>query len=480
MLTLYNTLTKKKEEFKPLHRGKVKMYVCGPTVYDYAHIGNLRAYLTADILRRVLEFSGFEVKMIKNITDVGHITSDADLGEDKIEAAAKKRKKDPFAISRFFTQKFLEDEAKINILKAHKYPRATAHIPQMIKTIETLIGKGFAYEKNGNVFFDITRFADYGKLSGNTLEKLKQGARIEPHPDKKNSFDFALWKKAEAGHIMRWSSPWSAGFPGWHIECSVMSMEYLGDTLDIHTGGEDNIFPHHEDEIAQSESLTGKPFSRFWTHTSWLLVDGKKMSKSEGNFYTLRDLSKLGYSPLAFRLLILQSHYKSHLNFTHSAMDAASAGLQKIYDFVETMLMAGGFEKGGALPEAIKKLVKSCKQKFIAALNNDLNTPQAAASIFEFIREINSLAPLRKNEALPIYKFMLKIDRVLGLKLKEVGKNRAGASSEIQDLAREREKARQAGDFQKADLLREKIEAQGYAIKDSPKGPEIKKTQNKN
>jgi len=477
MLKIYNTLAKKKEEFKPLHRGKVRMYVCGPTVYDYAHIGNLRAYLTADILRRTLEFSGYEVKMIKNITDVGHIMSDADLGKDKIEEAAKKKKTDPCEISRFFTKKFLEDEEKINILKAHKYPRATDHIQQMIKAIKNLIQKGFAYEKNGNVFFDVSRFPNYGKLSGNTLEKLKQGARIEPHPDKKNAFDFALWKSAAKNHIMRWSSPWSVGFPGWHIECSVMSMEYLGDSLDIHTGGEDNIFPHHEDEIAQSESLTGKPFSRFWAHTSWLLVDGKKMSKSQGNFYTLADLSKLGYPPIAFRFLVLQSHYKSHLNFTHSAMDAAATGLRKIYDFTETLLLDGEFQKGGVALEKIKKIIKNCEQKFIAAIDDDLNTPQAMAAIFEFIREINSLAPLRKNEALPIYKFMLKIDRVLGLKLDTIGKNEITVPKNIQNLAAEREEARKQGDFKKADNLREKIKNQGYLIKDSKNGPEIKKTQ---
>ena len=470
MFTLYNTLTKKQEAFIPLHRGKATMYTCGPTVYNYAHIGNFRAYLTADILRRFLEYSGYEVKHVKNITDVGHLTSDSDTGEDKIEATAKKKKLDPYEISYFYTKKFLEDEARLNILPAHKYPRATAHIQEMIKAIASLIKKGYAYEKNGNVFFDVTRFKDYGKLSGNTLGKLKQGARIEPHPDKKNPFDFALWKKAEKDHIMRWESPWSVGYPGWHIECSVMSMEYLGETLDIHTGGEDNIFPHHEDEIAQSESLTGKPFVHYWAHTSWLLVDNEKMSKSKGNFYTLRDLVKLGYSPMAFRLLVLQSHYKSHLNFTRGAMDAAQEGLQKIYDFTETMLLSGEHEKGGASPQTIRRLINEYEKKFIEALNGDLNTPQAVAVLFDFIREINNLTPLRKREAKPIYKFILHLDRVLGLGMDKVGQKKQEVPEEIKRMTEEREKAREAKDFAQADNLRKEIKKAGFLIRDTKEG----------
>lgn len=475
MFLLYNTFTRKKQEFAPLHRGKVNMYTCGPTVYDYAHIGNFRSYLTADILRRWLIYLGYEVKQIKNITDVGHLTSDADTGEDKIEMAAKKKKVDPYAISLFYTQKFLEDEAKLNILPASKFPQATKHISQMIKAIQTLLKKGYAYEKSGNVFYNVTRFPDYGKLSGNTLEKLKEGVRIEPHPDKKNLFDFALWKKAEAGHIMRWQSPWSEGYPGWHIECSVMSMEYLGDTLDLHTGGEDNIFPHHENEIAQSEGLTGKEFCRFWVHTSWLLVEGEKMSKSKGNFYTLRDLIKLGFDPMAFRLLVLQSHYKKHLNFTRGAIDAAQEGLQKIDDFVETLLLPGEYEKGGAPPRTIEKMIKDHSGKFEAAMNDDLNTPEALASLFEFIRKINSLAPLRKKEAKPIYDFLMKADTVLGLNLDEVGKQKPVIPDHIKTLVQKREKARQEKKFALADKLRKEIEKLGYEIQDSPKGPRMKK-----
>src|SRR3989339_617698 len=339
MLKLYNTLTKQKEEFKPLHKGKVSIYTCGPTVYDYIHIGNLRSFTTADILRRYLEYSGYEVRHIKNITDVGHLTQDdiaqADTGEDKIQKKAIAEKKTPEEIARFYTDAFHRDEDAMNILRAHFFPKATAHVPQMIKTIETLIKKGYAYEKNGNVFFDVTSFKDYGKLSGNTLTELKVGARLEEHPDKKNPWDFALWLKARPDHLLQWDSPWSRGYPGWHIECSAMATEYLGDTLDIHTGGEDNIFPHHEAEIAQSECFSGKKFVNFWVHTRHLLVEGEKMSKSKGNFYTPQDIRKKGFDPMHLRLLYLSSHYRKNLDFSWKAMEQARANFERIKDFFQ-------------------------------------------------------------------------------------------------------------------------------------------------
>ena len=279
MITLHNTLTKKKEPFEPIHAGKVGMYTCGPTVYGKVHIGNIRAYMTADLLRRVLEHAGFEVRHIKNITDVGHLTEDdvaqGDSGEDKIEKKARTEKKTPEEIARFYENYFRETEKKMNIRPAHFFPRATAHVPQMIALIEILIRKNHAYEKNGNVFLDVTSFENYGQLSGNTLDRLKVGARLEEHPDKRHSWDFALWLKAPVGHLMHWASPWSEGYPGWHIECSAMSMEYLGEQFDIHTGGEDNIFPHHEAEIAQSECATGHAsFARYWIHSRHLLFNG--------------------------------------------------------------------------------------------------------------------------------------------------------------------------------------------------------------
>ena len=312
MLRFYNTLGKEKQDFKPLNPGKVNMYSCGPTVYDYAHIGNLRAYVFTDTIRRLLEHEGYEVKLIMNITDVGHLTADdlaqGDSGEDKVEKRAKAEKKTPEEIARYYEDSFHRDMEELNILPAQYYPRATAHIPGMIRMIETLIAGGHAYEVNGNVFYDVTSFPDYGKLSGNTLEQLKVGARLEEHPDKKNPWDFALWLKAPKDHLMRWPSPWGSGYPGWHIECSAMSIEYLGDTIDIHTGGEDHIFPHHEAEIAQSEGATGKPFSRYFLHERHILVDGEKMSKSKGNFYTLAHITERGYSPMDLRLLYLSAH----------------------------------------------------------------------------------------------------------------------------------------------------------------------------
>ena len=321
MLFLHNTLTKKKESFESIHTGKVGIYTCGPTVYGNVHIGNLRSYLTADLLRRVLECLGYEVRHIKNITDVGHLTADdvaqGDTGEDKIEKKARAEKKTPEEIARFYEEYFREAERKMNILPAHAFPRATAHIPDMIRLIETLLDKGFAYEKNGNVFLDVTSFKSYGHLSGNTLDTLKVGARLEEHPDKRHPWDFALWLKAPDGHLMHWTSPWGTGYPGWHIECSAMSIAYLGEQFDIHTGGEDNIFPHHEAEITQSECATGRsPFARFWIHSRHLLVGGEKMSKSKGNLYTLEDIEANGFSAMDLRMAFLSSHYRSQMNFT--------------------------------------------------------------------------------------------------------------------------------------------------------------------
>jgi len=341
MLKLYNTLTNKKEEFRPLEKGKVKMYSCGPTVYNYAHIGNLTAYTYADLLKRYLEYSGYEVRHIMNITDVGHLTEDdinqADSGEDKMLKAALREKKTPLEIADFYTEKFFEDAEKLNLEKASYYPRATVHIPQMIKIIGKLIEKDLAYEKNGNVFYDVEKFQDYGKLSKKKIEDLKSGARLEKHPDKKHPYDFALWLKAPKEHLLKWESPWSLGYPGWHIECSAMSMEYLGETLDIHTGGEDHVFPHHENEIAQSEGFSGKPFANFWFHNHFLLVDGGKMSKSKGNFYTLKDVLSKGYTAMDFRILVISSHYQSNINFTWDGIEQAKKNIEKIYRFIENL-----------------------------------------------------------------------------------------------------------------------------------------------
>lgn len=474
MLKLYNTLTKKKEIFKPVQKGKVSIYTCGPTVYDYIHIGNLRSFVTADILRRYLEYSGYQVKHIKNITDVGHLTADdisqADMGEDKILKKALAEKKTPEEIARFYTEAFHRDEDVMNILQAHFFPKATGHIPRMIKIIETLIKKGYAYEKNGNVFFDVTSFKNYGKLSGNTLKKLKIGARLEEHPDKKHPWDFALWLKADPKHLLQWDSPWSRGYPGWHIECSAMATKYLGDMIDIHTGGEDNIFPHHEAEIAQSECFSGKKFVNFWIHTRHLLVEGEKMAKSKGNFFTPQDIIKKGFDPMHLRLLYLSSHYRKNLDFSWQAMKQAKANFERIEDFLRKI--------NGIIPNKRSNLVRgSFCQKHISmfekAMDDNLNTPLALSALYDLITKTNKRLSFGKREVAEILAVFSKMNKVFGLKF---SKNEINVPKNIIKLANERLKARKNKNFQEADDLRKKIEKSGYIIEDLDNNYKIKKS----
>lgn len=467
-LKLYNTLTKQKEEFKPIHLGKVGMYVCGPTVYDFLHPGNLLSYMTADTLRRYLEYYGYEVRMIKNITDVGHLTEDdiaqGDSGEDKIAKKALKEKKTSKEIAEFYENYFHNAEREINIKKAHFFPRATEHIKQMINVISALVEKGYAYEVNGNVFYDVTKFKDYGKLSGNTLENLKVGARLEEHPDKKNPWDFALWLKAPKEHLMKWESPWGIGYPGWHIECSAMSSEYLGDTFDIHTGGEDNIFPHHEAEIAQSEAYSGKKFVNYWIHTRFLLTNGQKMSKSKGNFFTLEDIGKKGYSPMVLRLLFLSGHHRSQLNFTWQAMDQAKANLERITGWVNNLKNLADKNKKDSSPEIDFSHIY--QKRFEEAMDDDLNTPLALSVLYELITETNKLLAENKlsaETAKNILGFWEKINKVFGLVIDEEKKE---IPEEIIKLAEERKTARENKDFKKSDELRYDIEKLDYIIED--------------
>ncbi len=414
-LKLYNTYSHKKELFEPLNPSQVTMYNCGPTVYDFVHIGNLSTYLMADLVRRYLEYKGYKVKQIMNITDVGHLVSDGDSGEDKMLKGAKREGKTPQEIAEFYTQAFYKDIEKMNIEKAYEYPRATKHIPEMIVLIKKLLEKNIAYEKNGNVYFDISKFKNYGKLSGNTKEKLEElirGARskIVQDKNKKSPFDFALWLKAPKNHIMKWKSPWSIGYPGWHIECSAMSIKYLGETIDIHTGGEDNLFPHHENEIAQSESLTSKKFVRIWMHKRYLLVDGQKMSKSRGNFYRLVDLEKLGFDSMDFRYSILQSHYRSQINFSKDALKQAHESLKRIKEFILRLKSINNSKKPS---QDIGKLIQNTQDTFEKHMDNDLDTPQALASLFELINQVNKSIDqekINKNRAKDILNFILKIE----------------------------------------------------------------------
>ncbi len=463
-LKIYNTLTRQKEEFKPIHSGKAGMYSCGPTVYDYIHIGNIKAYVTSDIVRRYLEYLGYEVRLIKNITDVGHLTEDdiaqADSGEDKILKKALAEKKTPAQIAFFYENYFHQTEVAMNILPAHYFPRASAHIPQMIKIIAALIKKGCAYEKNGNVFFDITGFPDYGKLSGNTLENLKTGARLEKHPDKKNPWDFALWLKAPKDHLLKYDSPWSVGYPGWHIECSAMSAEYLGDTLDIHTGGEDNIFPHHEAEIAQTESFTGKTFVKYWIHGRHLMVDGQRMGKSKGNFYKLEDIAAKGFSPMDLRLLLLSGHYRSQINFTWEALDQAKENLRKITDFADNLRK---ITASPHTPTGEKTIPDEYQKRFENAMNDDFNTPLALSVLYELIAKTNKLIHAGNLEAGGLLALWKKINKVFGLK---ISSSAIEIPEEVKKIAEKRKIARHEKDFQKSDQLRDQIAEMGYIVED--------------
>jgi len=469
MLQLYNTLTKKKEMFKPLKKGIVTMYNCGLTVYDYATIGNLRAFTFADMLRRYLEYKGFKVKQVMNFTDVGHMFEDVDIGEDKMEAAMTREKKDPWSVAEFYIKAFLEDAKNMNFEEPMVRPRATDHIKEMIELVEKLIEKGYAYVVSGSVYFDVAKFKDYGKLSGNTVEKLKTGAggKVEYNPDKRNQFDFALWIN-DPRHIMNWKSPWcEKGYPGWHIECSAMSMKYLGETIDIHSGGVDNLFPHHENEIAQSEAATGKKFANFWLHNEHLLVEGQRMGKSLGNYYTLSDIMAKGYDTKALRYVLLATHYRQQLNFTFDGLEAAKNAIERLVNFVRRLMQADG--KG--CEEKIRQLMNRVQEDFEGAMDDDLNIGPALAALFDFVRDVNKLMDdnvLGRGEAEEVCKLMVKFDKVLGV-IGEVKKEEV-LSKEAEELIRKREEARKAKDWETADKVREQLKAMGIIIEDTPQG----------
>ena len=455
VVKLYNTLTRKKEIFKPIRKGRVGLYTCGPTVYNYAHIGNLRTYIFEDILRRTLEYAGYKVKQVMNITDI----------EDKIIRDAKKEGKTIFEFVKPYEKAFFKDLGKLNIKKAWKYPKATDHIPGMVALIQKLLRKGVAYQMDNSVYFSVSKFKQYGRLSRIKAGQSRAGARVDADEyEKENIRDFALWKAKKPGEPS-WKTPFGEGHPGWHIECSVMSMKYLGETFDMHTGGVDNIFPHHENEIAQSEASTGKPFVRFWVHGEHLLVDSQKMSKSLGNFYTLRDIESHKIDPLVFRYLVLTSHYRSKLNFTWESLAAAEQSLKRLYDFVFELQ-----EK----KEKVKKPISliSHKAEFDKAVFEDIETPRAIAAIWRLAHDY------RKNpeqfDAKTVLNLLYDLDQILGLGLKKIRSEKV--PTEIKKLADERENYRKTKKWEKADMLRKEVELQGYEIKDTPQGPKIKKS----
>jgi len=460
-----NTMSGKVEEFTPLSEGQVRMYNCGPTVYGFAHVGNFRSFLMADLIRRLFEFHGLEVQQVMNITDVGHMTVDeADAGEDKMAAAAKKEGKDPFQIARHYEAAFFEDLDALGIQRATRYPRASEHIGEMIELVEALMDRGYAYRSEDTILFDIAKFPTYGQLSGKRLEDLQTGAggRVtdEMLAGKRNPGDFRLWK-VDPQHILQWESPWGPGYPGWHLECSVMARKYLGDTIDIHTGGEDNIFPHHESERAQIEPVTGKPFVRYWIHNKHLMSEGTKMSKSLGNFYTVRGLVKEGFDPIAIRYLLLSAHYLGPMNFTKEGLKGAWESVTRIRNFVRRM-----DEAAAGVTEGSSGAADAFLERFTAAIDDDLNMSQALACVFDFMREVNREEP-QGAEAWAAAAAMRRTDKVLGILKEDAG---SGDDAEIDALVQERLDARAAKDFARADAIRDELAARGIILEDKKDG----------
>jgi cysteinyl-tRNA synthetase len=456
----FNTLTRTKEKFIPIEKGKVKMYTCGPTVYDFSHIGNFRAFLFEDLLRRWLEYRGFKVTQIMNITDV----------DDKTIKASKEHGVPLKEITERYIKAFFEDVATLNIEKAEHYPRATEHIPEMAALIKKLMEKGYAYRgEDGSIYYDISKFKNYGKLAKIRVDELKPGARVKVDEyAKEEAQDFALWKAWDEGDgDVFWETEVGKGRPGWHIECSAMSMKYLGETLDVHCGGVDNLFPHHENEIAQSEAATGKKFVNYWLHNEHLLVEGKRMAKRFHNYYTVRDLMKLGHDMRAVRYLLLSTNYRQQLNFTFEALEAAKSGVERLRNF---MFRLGGADGKGS-GERIKSLMNRVEKDFGEAMDDDLNIGVALASLFEFVREVNSLLDdnaLSKEEAREACNLMIGFDGVLGV-IGEVVKEEK-LPKEAEELVRKREEARKAKDWETADEIREQLKAMGVAIEDTAQG----------
>lgn len=466
MLTIYNTLTKKKEEFIPLDPQNVRIYVCGPTVYDYFHIGNARSFIMADILRRYLLYKGFKVTFAMNITDV----------DDKIIKKSNDEKLDSNLVAKKYVDAFLEDITKLKIKPADIFPKATEHMFEIIKMIESLEKKGLAYNKDGNVFYDVLKFSEYGKLSGKNIEELEVGARIEVNEKKKNPLDFALWKKAKEGEPY-WDSPWGKGRPGWHIECSAMSRKHLGETFDIHAGGNDLIFPHHENEIAQSEGANNKPFVKYWVHFGFLNINDEKMSKSLGNFSTARDVLKM-YSPEAIRMFFSQAYYRGPLNFTDDLLAAAEKGLEKITNLVNRLSSELKKSTSGVKPEFE---FEDYRKRFESAMDEDLNTSQAVAVIFDFVKEVNKI--IAENSMIDSSFFVSAklflqqtAEDVLGII--DFGKEESTSSIEkelIELLIKIRVEAKSDKNFSLADKIRDELKLLGILLEDSKAGTTYKK-----
>jgi len=461
-MILYNTLTRKKEEFIPLIGNEVRIYSCGPTVYNYAHVGNLRTYIFMDILRRVLQYNGFGLKHVMNITDVGHLVSDSDEGEDKMMKSAKELQKSPWELADFYSKIFFKDLHALNIQMPEIVSKATDNISEMITFVEGLIEKGYGYETSDGIYFDIGKFEGYGKLSKVDLEAQLAGARVEVNDEKRHPADFALWKKAPKEHIMQWPSPWGMGYPGWHLECSAMSKKYLGDVFDIHTGGVDHIPIHHENEIAQSEALLGKPAVKTWLHGEFLLVDNGKMSKSLGNNYTIDDLAARGFNPLVFKYFCLNAHYRSKLNFTFEALEAAKVSLDR--------LLEGALTHKNGNESIAPEVVATFLSDFENAINDDLNIPKALGLVWNLIRY--------NKKSKELFDLLVKFDSVLGLGIAKVEiktEKLYDVSIEVEEFINQRQKARAAKNWKLADEFRDKLKAMGIVLEDTAQGVKWRK-----
>lgn len=463
-IKLYNTLTRKKEDFVPIKGNEVRIYSCGPTVYSYAHIGNFRAYVFVDNLRRILEYNGYKLKHVMNITDVGHLESDADEGEDKMVKAAKKEHKSPYEIAEFYTKVFFADMDKLHIERPEIIAKATEHIPDMLEFVKEIIKNGYAYETSTAIYFDVSKLDKYPVLSNRNIEEQIAGARVDVDPEKKNPYDFAIWIKAPKNHIMKWDSPWGPSYPGWHLECSAMSRKYLGEVFDIHTGGVDHIPTHHENEIAQSKGAFGKIPAKTWMHVEFLQVNGGKMSKSLGNVYTISQLQEKGIEPLAFKLFCYTAHYRTKLNFTFEGAMSSQKALNRLRE---------GYIKHKAGTKKIDNSIKDeYKEQFLRAINDDLNMPLAMSIVWEVARN-----DCKSKELADL---MLEFDKVLGLDLINSENYIKGQSdieipNEIKELLEKRKVAREEKNWALSDEIRDKIKNKGYIVKDTKEGMTVEK-----
>lgn len=456
-LKLYNTLSRQKEVFKSIDERRVRMYSCGPTVYYFAHIGNLRTYLFMDNLRRVFKYNGYELMHAMNITDVGHLESDADEGEDKMAKAARRENKDPYEIAKFYTEKFMVDLDKLNIEKPEIICKATEHIKEMEEYVQKIIENGYAYETKDTIYFDTSKLDKYGVLSNININEQKAGARVEFDTEKKNVTDFALWIKAPESHIMKWDTFWGKCYPGWHIECSAMGRKYLGEHFDIHTGGIDHIPIHHENEIAQSKGYSGRIPANFWMHSEFLLIDGGKMSKSLNNVYTISDLEAKGFTAMDYRMFNFTSHYRNKLNFTWDSLESAKISLDRLKESYKKQL--------SGIEDIEESIIEGYKTRFNEAINDDLNMPQAMSVVWEVAKN-----PIKSPK---FAKLLLKFDEVLGFKLGE--EEKIQLPEEIQKIVEERKIARENKDWAKSDELRNLLNEKGYSVKDTKDEMIIKK-----